>query len=99
MHYSIKIKMDKLRIDKINKIWHQLHGDNLPYFYWCDGTNTEYHYDIQTNSIVSDNGFSITVDLSTNELSKEYISNLIDMLETNIIEYYRTVHNYELWEE
>lgn len=47
--------------------------------------------------IISDNGFCIHIEKDTNELSEEYIANLIEQLETDIILYYRKNYNRELW--
>ena len=81
----------------INKIWSDIHGEWAVLFYWNDGTTTAYRYDSATNSIRSDNGFSVEIAEDTPNITKKYIEHLIDELESKIISYYRTHHNKKIY--
>lgn len=81
----------------INKFWRSLHGDRDPLYYWSDDTETAYYYDELTDSIKSDNGFSVRVGRPTDELTEDYIYNLIFELEGKIVQYYRHELHHELW--
>ena len=80
--------MDIVRNEIIDKIWNDIHGRYKSIFYWMDGSKTEYHYDADTDAIVSDNGFSVKVAVPTDQLSRDYIYNFIENLEGDIAKYY-----------
>lgn len=80
--------MENLRENKINDIWNKIHGKYKSVFYWMNDTKTEYHYDIDKDAIVSDNGFSVPVSFPTEQITKDCIFNLIEQLEGDIAEYY-----------
>ena len=82
----------------INTLWNKIHDKIESAFYWNDGTKTLYYYDEKTDTIKSENGFCVPVDKPTLELTKWYIRDLIDKLESIIILYYRHVIQHELWE-
>ena len=84
------------RIDIINKLWKEIHGDYDTIFYWTDGSETSYYYDEISDCIKSENGFYIPVEKDTVDLTKDYIFNLIDKLESIIILYYRHILKHEL---
>lgn len=80
--------MENIRVKLIDDIWHQIHGRYKSIFYWMNSTKTEYHYDAAKDAIVSDNGFSVPVSLPTEEITRDYIYDLIEELEGDIYEYY-----------
>lgn len=49
---------------------------------------TEYRYDADRDAIVSDNGFFVDVSLSIDQITQDYIYNLIERLEGDIAECY-----------
>lgn len=89
--------VDDVRVQRINDIWKQIHGEFQSVFYWMDFTTTDYYYDSVTDSIVADNGFKVSVDLPTEKLSKDYIYDLIEKLEGDISKYYREKYNVNIY--
>lgn len=88
-------------INKVKELWHQIHGERDTIFYWADDTETEYHYDENTNTIVAfkDIEFSVHITKNINDINKLYIIDLIVDLQWNIINYYRKKYYHELWYE
>lgn len=82
-----------LREEIVAEIWNEIHGRFKSVFYWMNGTKTEYHYDPVSDSIISDNGFSVRVSVSDDKLTRDYIYGLIERLEGDIAEYYRIHYN------
>ncbi len=70
-------------------MWRQF----ISQFYWENDTTTEYHYDAEKDAIVSDNGFAVQVTRPTEEITRDYIYNLIEQLEGDIAEYYLAHYN------
>lgn len=80
--------MKNIREKVITDIWHKIHGRYKSVFYWINDTKTEYHYDVDKDAIVSDNGFLVHISIPTEQITQDYIYNLIEQLEGDIAEYY-----------
>lgn len=79
---------ENIREKRINDIWKKIHGKYKSVFYWVNDTKTEYHYDVTKDAIVSDIGFQVQVSIPTEQITQDYIYNLIEQLEGDIAEYY-----------
>ena len=84
--------MENNRERIILEIWRKIHGRYKSVFYWMNDTKTEYHYDADKDAIVSDNGFLVDVSLTTDQITQDYIYNLIERLEGDIAEHYLKHH-------
>lgn len=82
------------RVNKIKKLWNDIHGDRDTIFYWIDDTETKYWYDDINDDIVSDNNFKVHIsEKNIDNINKWYIIDLIQTLQGNIIQYYwKTFH-------
>lgn len=80
----------------INTIWHNIHGRYKSVFYWINDTKTEYYYDVNKDAIISDNGFPVRVLLPTEQITQDYIYDLIEQLENDIAKYYLEHYKIEL---
>lgn len=80
--------MKNKREQLINDIWYKIHGKYKSVFYWMNDTKTEYHYDVNKDAIVSDNGFFVQVSNPIEQITQDYIYSLIEQLEGDIAEYY-----------
>lgn len=76
--------MDAVRVEKIKKLWSNIHGDYVPTFYWKFHPNMYYWYNEITDSIECDCGLSMPITLKDEELNECNLHELIRKIESNI---------------
>lgn len=81
--------MEETRKEKICRIWDEIHGNNVPIFYWKNDFRSRYFYDWINNLIRTEDGFAVQIDAEDSQITKTYILDLIYKLEEQIIIHYR----------
>lgn len=77
------------RIEKIKRIWKDMHGCLVSCFYWDNATEMRYDYNAKTDSIDCECGISISIkDIPTELLTEDSLVKKIDELELKVYDEY-----------